>query len=251
MENIKFLALDEADRMLDMGFEPAIRNITELYGMPESGEDGRQTIMFSATFAEDMQDMALDYLDPAHMQINVGKVGATASDVEQRFIDVRGFGVDKFTHLRESIEGVRDEDGQIARTIVFTNMKRTADDICYRLRGSGVSATPIHGDIEQRDRNQAIRDIKDGRTSVLVATDVAARGLDLPAIGHVINFDLPMNGDDYVHRIGRTGRIGNKGVATSLVGDGEASIRSIVNTLNEAHSNDPECEPAPDWLAGY
>eukprot|EP00930_Biecheleria_cincta_P011198 TRINITY_DN1137_c0_g1_i1.p1 TRINITY_DN1137_c0_g1~~TRINITY_DN1137_c0_g1_i1.p1 ORF type:complete len:583 (-),score=121.35 TRINITY_DN1137_c0_g1_i1:148-1851(-) len=245
MESVQFLALDEADRMLDMGFEPSIRSIVENHGMPEPGvgEEGRQTMMFSATFPQEMQDMALDYLHHAYYMIRVGRVGATTSMVEQRFVDATNTW-DKQSMLPDILKGVVDEKGEIASTIVFANQKRIVDDIFRYLNQQSIRAVPVHGDHEQRDRNQAIADMKTGRASVLVATDVASRGLDLPGVGHVVNFDLPANEEDYVHRIGRTGRIGNKGVATSLVGNKETALRGIVKNLQQ----DKDAPKLPKWL---
>lgn len=247
MKDVEFLALDEADRMMDMGFEPAIRSIVENHGMPEPGvgEEGRQTMMFSATFPQEMQDMALDYLHHAYYMIRVGRVGATTSMVEQRFVDATNTW-DKQSMLPDILKGVVDEQGQIASTIVFANQKRMVDDIYSYLNSQNIKSVPVHGDHEQRDRSQAIADLKAGRASVLVATDVASRGLDLPGVGHVINFDLPSNPEDYVHRIGRTGRIGNKGVATSLIGNKETALRGIVQNLQKDQEG---ATPIPEWVS--
>jgi len=245
MEKVRHLTLDEADRMLDMGFEPQIRRIIEDHGMPEPGlgEDERQTTMFSATFPQEMQDMALDFLDPGYIQISVGRVGSMNADVEQRFVDAANG--DKFDALLRSIEEVTDGNGKVAKTLVFANMKSTVDDIRARLEQNNIRASCIHGGLAQPQRDRALAALKRGSVQAVVATDVAARGLDIPGIDHVVNFDLPGNSEDYVHRIGRTGRIGNKGIATSLVGYRENSLQNIVRLLQE---QDGEGVEVPEWL---
>ncbi|CAK9089652.1 unnamed protein product [Durusdinium trenchii] len=215
MKEVKFLALDEADRMLDMG-----RSV-------------HSQMMFSATFPSEIQELAGDFLDSKYRSISVGAVGATTSSVEQRFEFLGAPKVktltdatsaDKFELLLDALKEVEGEQGA-AKTIVFANSKDMVDDLRYRLRDSRVRCTSMHGGVSQAQRDRALSDLKGGLANVLVATDVAARGLDLPGIDHVINYDLPQNAEDYVHRVGRTGRIGNKGVATSFVGRREPALK--------------------------
>ncbi|CAL1273984.1 unnamed protein product [Larinioides sclopetarius] len=207
---LRYLILDEADRMLDMGFSPAIRKMVEHPSMPEKGV--RQTLMFSATFPEEIQKMASEFMHN-YLFLTVGIVGAANADVEQTFFKVQQF--DK----RQKLLSILKESGMYLgtdRTLVFVEQKRNADFIASLCSQSNIPTTSIHGDRLQREREEALRDFRTGKMPVLVATAVAARGLDIRDVRHVINYDLPQTIDEYVHRIGRTGRVGNLGKATSF-----------------------------------
>ncbi len=233
MESIRFLCLDEADRMLDMGFEPQIRRIVEQEGMPQ-GED-RQTMLFSATFPPNIQRLAADFLLD-YIFLTVGRVGSASKDVKQtvEYVDQR----DKLDHLMRFLLTI--EEGLI---LIFVETKRSCDYIEDVLCTKGFPACSIHGDKSQREREDALKSFRGGHTPVMVATDVAARGLDIPNVTNVVNFDLPTNIDDYVHRIGRTGRAGNTGSALSFVNEKNTGVaRELRDLLDE---NDQE---VPQWL---
>uniref|UniRef100_A0A665UIJ1 RNA helicase n=1 Tax=Echeneis naucrates TaxID=173247 RepID=A0A665UIJ1_ECHNA len=238
LSKLRYLVLDEADRMLDMGFEPDMRRLVGSPGMP--AKENRQTLMFSATFPEDIQRMAADFLKSNYLFLAVGVVGGACTDVEQKFIQVSKFS--KREQLLDLLKMTGTE-----RTMVFVETKRMADFIATFLCQEQVPTTSIHGDREQREREMALSDFRSGKCSVLVATSVAARGLDIPDVQHVVNFDLPNNIDEYVHRIGRTGRCGNVGRAVSFYdpdADGQLA-QSLVTILSKAQ------QEVPSWLEEF
>ncbi|XP_040888081.1 probable ATP-dependent RNA helicase DDX4 [Toxotes jaculatrix] len=238
LNKLRYLVLDEADRMLDMGFEPDMRRLVGSPGMPS--KENRQTLMFSATYPEDIQRLAADFLKTDYLFLAVGVVGGACSDVEQTFIEVTKFS--KREQLLDFLKTIGTE-----RTMVFVETKRQADFIATFLCQEKVPTTSIHGDREQREREQALADFRSGRCPILVATSVAARGLDIPDVQHVVNFDLPNNIDEYVHRIGRTGRCGNIGKAVSFYDPDVDSplARSLVTVLSKAQ------QEVPPWLEEY
>ncbi|XP_039251758.2 ATP-dependent RNA helicase DDX4-like [Styela clava] len=234
---LQYLILDEADRMLDMGFEPEIRRLAAAPGMPD--KNNRHTLMFSATFPDEIQKLAHDFLRDDFLFLTVGRVGGACSDVTQTILQVDGN--DKRDTLVEKISDVAETR---ARTLVFVDTKRNADFLASYLSQEGFPTTSIHGDRLQREREMALRDFKSGQCPIMIATSVAARGLDIPKVEHVINYDLPSEIDEYVHRIGRTGRCGNLGMATSFYcHDKDNTLaRSMVKVLADAQ------QEVPDWL---
>ncbi|EFJ22292.1 hypothetical protein SELMODRAFT_151274 [Selaginella moellendorffii] len=239
---IKYLALDEADRMLDMGFEPQIRKIVETSDMPPPGQ--RQTMLFSATFPRTIQSLAADFLHN-YIFLAVGRVGSSTDLIVQRVERVQE--AEKRSLLMDIIHGQKaiGANGQPPLMLVFVETKRGADALEDWLIRSGFPATTIHGDRTQPEREQALRCFRTGMTPILVATDVAARGLDIPHVAHVINYDLPSDIDDYVHRIGRTGRAGNSGLATAFFTDKDSGLAKPLAELMQESSQE-----VPSWLEG-
>ncbi|KAI6090848.1 DEAD-domain-containing protein [Hypoxylon rubiginosum] len=230
LQNIKYLVLDEADRMLDMGFEPQIRRIVEGEDMP--GVQLRQTLMFSATFPRDIQMLARDFLKD-YVFLSVGRVGSTSENITQKVEYVED--VDKRSVLLDILH-----THGAGLTLIFVETKRMADSLSDFLINQNFPATSIHGDRTQRERERALEMFRNARCPILVATAVAARGLDIPNVTHVVNYDLPTDIDDYVHRIGRTGRAGNTGHSTAFFNRGNRGVvRDLIELLKEANQEVP------------
>jgi len=235
LSHIKFLIMDEADRMLDMGFEPQIRQIVSATDMPGPTDFiQRRTLMFSATFPDEIQGLAQDFLHD-YIFLAVGRVGSTTALITQRL---------KYCHddnkTPELLDMIPKMDGNI---LVFTATKRQADNVEYILRNQGFAAITIHGNKSQEEREFALQQFRDGECNILVATDVASRGLDIPNVLWVVQYDLPGNIDDYVHRIGRTGRRGNCGTAIGFANEGNRSIfPPLLQLLQESK------QEVPSWF---
>jgi ATP-dependent RNA helicase DDX41 len=222
----KYIVLDEGDRMLDMGFDEDIKLIFSFFSRQ------RQTIIYSATMPKKIQDFAREALVRPCV-VNVGRAGAANQDIIQEVEYVK------------AEERMRELTGALGKTapptLVFAENKRDVDEVHEYLLLKGVRACSVHGDKAQEERNEAIRAFKAGEKDVLVATDVAAKGMDFADIQHVINFDMPKDIETYIHRIGRTGRSGRTGVATTFIGKNfeEHVLLDLKGVLLEAKQRIP------------
>lgn len=240
LRNIEILVLDEADRMLDMGFQRDINKIMNL--LPSK----RQNLLFSATFSKEIKRLAKGILNNPVM-VETSPQNTTVEAIIQYV-----YKVDKSKKSSLIIQLIK--EGNWKQVLVFTRTKHGANNLCKKMIKADISAAAIHGNKSQGARTRALAGFKDGTVEILVATDIAARGLDIPLLPHVINFELPNIPEDYVHRIGRTGRAGAKGEAISLVCVDEKQylkdIEKLVNLripskIKQGFEPDPNAVPEP------
>ncbi|CAF0909513.1 unnamed protein product [Rotaria sordida] len=235
LKKVKYFVLDEADRMLDTGFEPDIRKLEDL-GLPQ--KDERFTSMFSATFPKEVQQLAKHFLRDNYVFLAVGIPGGANEDIAQTIEEVPQ------PKKKDRLFQLLEQNLKSERCLIFVETKRSADYIGALLSQKQFMSTTMHGDRTQRQRNEAVQQFTSGKCPILVATSVAARGLDFPLIGYVVNYDLPDTSDFYIHRIGRTGRAGHLGKSISFFDPDRDSDRKIapelILKLSEAGQAVPE-----------
>merc|ERR1719215_1188288 len=232
LKRVTYLCLDEADRMLDMGFEPQVRKITS------QCRPDRQTLMWSATWPKEVQRLARDICreDPVH--INVGSLDLRTAHTIRQYVEVVQE-QDKRGRLKRLLEKVMDG----SKILIFCSTKRDGDQLTREMRTDGWPALCIHGDKKQEERDWVLKEFKEGKSPILIATDVASRGLDVKDIKYVINYEFPNTIEDYIHRVGRTGRAGATGSSyTFFTQDKAKHAGDLIKVLREAN------QPVPSEL---